>query len=83
MTGTAPFSYLLANILQEIWQWPDNILQPNFTSEEIAMAFALQALFGFQCYITMQIVGKLYFGAILKIFFLLDFFIKTYTVNIR
>lgn len=47
------------------------------------MAFALQALFDFQCYITMQIVGKLYFGAILKIFFLLDFFIKIYIVNIR
>lgn len=47
------------------------------------MAFALQARFGFQCYITMQIVGKLYFGAILKIFFLLDFIIKIYIVNVR
>lgn len=34
VTGTAQISYILANVLQELWQWADNVLPPNFTSEE-------------------------------------------------
>lgn len=80
VTGTAQISSILANVLQELWQWADNVLPPNFTSEERDCQGPST---GFQCYITLQILGKFYFCVILKIFFLLEFFMKRYIANIR
>lgn len=69
-TGTAQAPYILANVLQELGQWADNIL----LKKELVRSPGLPALFGFQCYITLQILGKFYFCVILKTFFLLEFF---------
>lgn len=69
-TGTAQTPYILAHVLQELGQWADNIL----LKKELVRAPGPPALFGFQCYITLQILGKFYFCVILKTFFLLEFF---------
>lgn len=70
VTGTAQINHILAKVLQDLWWWADNVLPPNvLKKEEMARALSLPALFGFQCYIALQILGKSYCGAILFINF--------------